>query len=252
MIIDTHCHLSKSDYNNISTIISNMNGNIMIASGVDYLTSKEVLRLCNKYTNVYGTIGFHPTELQNYSDEALFEIEKALKNKKIIGIGEIGLDYHYGKETAKLQKEIFIKQIKLAIKYNLPIVIHSRDAALDTYNILEKYKTKDLKAVMHCYSYSYEMAMRFIKLGVKLGVGGTLTFKNNNKLKEIIENISLDNILLETDSPYLAPEPVRGTKNEPANLKYVVKKIAELKNISEEEVKKITTKNAVLQFDLDL
>jgi TatD DNase family protein len=250
MVIDTHCHLSVEDYDNLEKIISNMGNNIMIASGVDLKTSLEVVELCKKYDNVYGTIGFHPTELEKYSDENLKIIEENLSNSKIVGIGEIGLDYHYGKENKEKQIEVFEKQIKLAIKYNLPIVIHSRDASLDTLNIIKKYP--DVKMDMHCYSYSLEIAKELIKMNIKLGIGGVLTFKNSIKLKEIVNEIDLNNILLETDSPYLSPEPLRGEKNEPINVKYVAKYIAKLKNMSEEEVEKITTLNAIYQFDLPI
>lgn len=250
MLIDTHCHLGKDDYENVEEIIKEMEDNIIIASAVDLETSKEVVELCNKYKNVYGTIGFHPTELDDYSNEKLLELERLLENKEIVGIGEIGLDYHYGKDDMELQKEVFIKQIKLADKYSLPIVVHSRDAALDTYEILKEYKTENMKIDMHCYSYSLEMAELFINMGIKLGIGGVLTFKNSSKLKEIVKKISLENILLETDSPYLAPEPLRGSKNKPSNVKFVAQKISEIKEIPLETVEEITYKNAVSQFDL--
>lgn len=250
MLIDTHCHLDKNDYDDIEKVIKNMNSNIMIASAVDLETSLNVVDLCNKYENIYGTIGFHPTELNNYNLNSMNEIEKNLNNPKIVGIGEIGLDYHYGKEDEKLQKEVFIYQLELARKYKLPVVIHSRDAALDTINILKEYK--DLKIDMHCFSYSEEIAEELIKMNVKLGIGGVLTFKNSKKLKEIVKKIDLKNILLETDSPYLTPEPYRGLKNQPSNVKYVAMKIAEIKDLKIEEVEKITSENAISQFDLKL
>lgn len=250
MLIDTHCHLDKNDYDDIEKVIKNMNSNIMIASAVDLETSLNVVDLCNKYENIYGTIGFHPTELDNYNLNSMNEIEKNLNNPKIVGIGEIGLDYHYGKEDEKLQKEVFIYQLELARKYKLPVVIHSRDAALDTINILKEYK--DLKIDMHCFSYSEEIAEELIKMNVKLGIGGVLTFKNSKKLKEIVKKIDLKNILLETDSPYLTPEPYRGLKNQPSNVKYVAMKIAEIKDLKIEEVEKITSENAISQFDLKL
>jgi len=224
----------------------------MIASSVDLTTTKEVVELCNKYKNIFGTIGYHPNEANNCDDECLKEIEKYLLNPKIVGIGEIGLDYHYGNEDKIKQKEIFIKQINLAKKYNKAIVIHSRDSVQDTYDILKKIDLDNTKIIMHCYSYSLEMAEKFIKLGIKLGIGGTITFKNNVKQREIVEKISLNNIVLETDCPYLAPEPFRGTKNEPFNVKYVAQKIAEIKGISTEEVEKITTKNALEWFNLTI
>ena len=250
-MIDTHAHLSIKDYENIEEVIKNMQNNIIIVSGTNIDDCKEVIELTSKYKNVYGTIGIHPTEIDSSYEETLNFIEKNLNNKKIVGIGEIGLDYHY--ECDKLiQKEIFIKQIELANKYNKTMVIHSRDAIKDTYDILKQYKNDNIKIDIHCYSSSLDMAKEFIKLNGMLGIGGVVTFKNSKVLKEVVENIDLKYLLLETDSPYLSPEPLRGTKNEPYNIIYVAKKIAEIKNISLEEVLKTTTSNAVYQFDLDI
>lgn len=248
-MIDTHCHLQKEDYENVDKVIKNMGKNIMIVSGIDVETSKEVIKLTEKYNNVYGVIGFHPEELDKYSEDGLNYIESNITNPKIVGIGEIGLDYHYTKENKDLQKEVFIKQIHLANKYNKPIVIHSRDAAEDTYEIL-KQELKGNKAVLHCYSYSLEMAKKFLEMNIRFGIGGVITFKNNVKLKEVVENIDLKYLLLETDSPYLSPEPFRGQTNEPKNIEYVAKKIAEIKDMPVEEVYDITTSNACEQFDI--
>ena len=175
-----------------------------------------------------------------------------ISNEKVIAIGEIGLDYHYTKENKKNQKELFIKQINLANKYNKTIVIHSRDAMEDTYNILKEYKKQNIKCDMHCYSGSLEMAKRLIPLNIRFGIGGVLTFKNEKKLKEIVKELELKNFVLETDSPYLTPEPFRGHKNEPVNIKFVAKKISELKNIDIEEIFKTTTENAKDLFDLNI
>lgn len=248
MRIDTHCHLEKKYYPNLDEIIKHMDGNIMIVSADNLESAYEVDELTKKYDNIYGTIGFHPSEIDNF-DEELGKLENLLSNKKIVGIGEIGLDYHYECDKEK-QKYAFIKQIELARKHNLPIVIHSRDAAQDTLDIIKKYP--DIKIDMHCYSYSLEIAKELEKLNVKFGIGGVLTFKNAKKLKEVVENIDIKNILLETDSPYLSPEPLRGEKNEPYNTKYVAEYIAKLKGISYEEVESITTSNAVELFDLNL
>ena len=176
-------------------------------------------------------------------------IEEHINDKHIVGIGEIGLDYHYECDKEK-QKEIFIKQIRLAIKYNKPIVVHTRDAIQDTYDILVKENAFKVNVTIHCFSESLEMAKLFIEKGDKIGVGGVLTFKNSKKLKEVVENIELKHILLETDSPYLAPEPFRGTKNEPKNVYYVAKKIAEIKNMEIDDVIEMTTRNSKAQFDL--
>ena len=248
MIVDTHCHLSKKDYNNLDEVIKNIDG-IIIISGCDDETNGEVIEIVNKYETVYGTLGIHPEEIDKLTDNSFEFIERNLNNPKIVAIGEIGLDYYWNKENKKEQQKVFRKQLEIAKKYNIPVVVHSRDAIEDTYNILKDYK---LKGDIHCFGSSLEMANKFIKLGYKIGIGGVLTFKNSLKLKEVVKNISLDSILLETDSPFLSPEPFRGKKNEPKNVEYVAKKIAELKNISFEEVVDITTSNAKSLFDLEI
>ncbi len=250
-MIDTHCHLFKKYYNDLDQVIKKMENNIMIVAGTDFETNKEVIQLCKKYENIYGVIGIHPTELEKHSDNDLKLIEKNLTNPKIVGIGEIGLDYYWTKENKEKQKEIFINQIKLAEKYNKLIVVHTRDAINDTYEILKEYASK-IRKVIHCYSSSYEMAEKFIKIGCFLGIGGPITFKNSKKLVEVIEKIDLKYLLLETDSPYLSPEPFRGKRNEPYNIAYIAKKIAEIKKVSVEEVIKITTENSISQFDLNV
>ena len=245
MLIDTHCHLSYEDYDNLDEIIREMNG-IMIASGCDDKTNKEVLELVSKYDNVYGTLGIHPEEIDNINFDSFKLIEDNLNNPKIVAIGEIGLDYYWTKENIDKQKEVFERQVKMAEKYNLPVVVHSREAIQDTYDILKKYK---VKGDIHCFSSSLEMAKEFIKLGYKIGVGGTLTFKNSKKIQEIVKLLDLENILLETDSPYLSPEPFRGKKNKPSNVYYVALKVSELKNIEVEKVIEKSRENAYKLFD---
>ena len=245
MQIDTHCHLSYEDYDNLDDIVNNID--IAITSGTNDDTNKEVLDVVNKYKNIYGTLGFHPEDIDKFNDNSLSIIESNLNNEKIVAIGEIGLDYYWVKDNKEEQKELLRKQMKIAEKYNMPVVIHSREAALDTYKILRDYK---VKGTIHCFSYSYEMAEKFIKLGYKIGIGGVVTFKNSKKLQDIVEKISLEDILLETDSPYLSPEPLRGKKNVPYNTYYVAKKIAEIKNVSINEVLTITSNNAIELFDL--
>lgn len=248
MMIDTHCHLDREDYPDLEQVIKKMENNKMIVSGASIASNKEVIELCNKYHNIYGTIGIHPEEISADIDKDLSFIEKNINNPKIVGIGEIGLDYHYNDVPKELQKKYFIKQLEIAVKYNKSVVIHTRDAIQETYEILKNYP--NLKIDIHCYSGSLEMANEFIKLGCKLGIGGVLTFKNSDKLKNIVKSLPLKNFVLETDSPYLTPEPFRGNRNEPYNIYYVAQKIAELKDISLEEVLNVTTLNAIEQFDL--
>ncbi len=245
MLIDTHCHLFQEYYDDVDSIVKDMPG-IMIVSGVDLKSNEEMLSLSKKYDNVYVTLGIHPEYASEITDVSL--LTQYFDNEKVVGIGEIGLDYHYDKSNKEEQKKLFIEQIKIANKFNLPIVIHSRDASLDTLNILKEYL--NTKAIMHCYSYSKEMAGEFLKLGIYFGIGGVLTFKNSEKLKQVLKELPLDRIVLETDSPYLTPEPFRGKQNIPNNVSLVAKKIAELKDITYEEVVKITEKNARYIFNI--
>lgn len=249
MIIDTHCHVIDLEYDNIDEIINRFKDNIMIISGYDSISNRNVIDIVKKYKNVYGTLGFHPSEVDKFSEEEFNYIKNNINNTKIVGIGEIGLDYHYGSNDKEKQIKMFKSLLDLAQSENISVVIHTRDAAQDTMNILKNYK---LKVDIHCFGYSLEIAKECIKRGYRLGIGGVLTFKNSKKLVEIVSNIPIENTLLETDSPYLTPEPFRGKKNEPFYLSYVIDKISEIKKISIDEVKEITTKNAKEQFDLNI
>ena len=252
MIIDTHCHLDKEDYENVCDIINNMGNNIMIASGVDLNTNKEVIELIKQYKNVYGTLGFHPEyALEAKTDEWIKYMEENINNAKIVGIGEVGLDYHYPDIDKDKQKELFKKMIALAQKYDKTLVIHTRDAVMDTLQILKESNIKGMRVTLHCFSESLEMAKEFIKLGCKLGVGGVVTFKNGRKLQEVVEKLDISNFVLETDSPYLTPEPYRGTKNEPKNVRLVAEKIASIKNISVAEVMEKTSNTAIMHYNLE-
>ena len=206
-------------------------------------------KFVEKYKNLYACIGYHP-EVSNKIVEKDYEIleEMVKNNPKIVAIGEIGLDYYWNKDNKDKQREVFCKQLEIAEKLKLPVVIHSRDSINETYEILKKYK---VSGVIHCFSGSLEMAKKFISLGFLLGIGGVVTFKNS-KLFEVIEKLELTNIVLETDSPYLTPEPNRGKTNESSNIFYIAQKIAEIKNISLENVAKITTENAIRTFDLPI
>jgi len=250
-MIDTHAHLDMEYYDNIEEVIKKMGQNIIIVSGIDTNTNKHVLDLVEKYENVYGTIGIHPESVMDVKDEDFLFLEEHIMDEKIVGLGEIGLDYHYENDYER-QREVFKRQILLANKYNKTMVIHSRDAIEDTYNFLKQYKNDSVKVDIHCYSSSFEMAKRFIPLNAMFGIGGVVTFKNGKVLKEVVEKIPLEYLLLETDSPFLSPEPLRGTKNEPYNILYVAQKIAEIKEISLENVLKQTTLNAMRQFDLNI
>lgn len=248
MLIDTHCHLEKEYYSNIEEIMANMPG-VMITAGCDIKSNLEVLERIQN-ANVYGVIGIHPEFVNDYKEEDLKWIEEHIYDSKIVGIGEVGLDYHYDETSKEKQKELFEKQIQLAHKYHKPVVVHSRDAIYDTYDIMMKYP--DVKYILHCYGSSVEMAKRFLSLNICFGIGGVVTFKNGAKLKEVVKEIPLSYLLLETDSPYLSPEPFRGMKNEPKNTEIIAEKIAEIKGLSKEEVIKETASNAIRQFDLPI
>lgn len=252
MFIDTHCHISKEDYEDIDLVINNAkeNGvNYLLICGCDKKSINESLKIAEQNENIYLEIGYHPSEANIINDEDLKELEIiAKKNKKVIAIGEIGLDYHWEKDNKDRQKELFKKQINIAKKLKLPIVIHSRDAFQDTYDIL---KEVNYKGVIHCFSGNIENANMYLSLGYYLGIGGVLTFKNTN-LKETIKKIPLDRILLETDSPYLAPTPHRGEQNEPKYIPLVAEEISNILELELEKVAKITTKNAIEIFNLPI
>ena len=249
MFIDTHTHLSVEDYDDIDLVIKeNRENNIskIIISGCTRDSIIESLDYINKYDDVFATIGYHPSEVYDCNDDDLILLEEQLKNNKVVGVGEIGLDYHYGKEDRDKQIILFEKQLKIAEKNNLPVVIHSRDATEDTINILKKYR---VHGVMHCFSGSVETAKIYNSMGFLLGIGGVITFKNSN-LYKVVEAVGIEHIVLETDSPYLTPEPFRGKKNSSKYIPYIAEKIADVLNISVEDVGRITTNNASCMFDL--
>ena len=249
MFTDTHCHLYEEYYENIAEIINNARKkqiNRFINNGCDNKSNLEVLKLSKEYKNMYAALGIHPESVETYEEKDLLFIENNLTNKKVIALGEIGLDYHYTKENKDKQLELFEKELNMAAKFNLPIIVHSGDATLDTINTLKKY---DLKGVIHSFSGSYETAQIYIKMGYLLGINGVITFKNSY-LKEVIKDIDLSHIVLETDSPYLTPTPNRGTKNEPARIIDIAKFICELKQISLEELARITNENIKRTFDI--
>lgn len=249
MFIDTHCHISKEYFDDIPNLIDKIvksGVNKVIVNGCDMKSNLEVLELVEKYDIVYGALGFHPTELDDFSDEQLIWLEKNINNKKIVAIGEIGLDYHYDNTDKVKQKEVFEKQLQIASKYHKPVIVHSRDAINDTYNIISKY---NVIGSLHCFSSSKEMAERFIKLGFYIGIGGVCTYKNAKEIKEVIKAIDLEYIILETDTPYLSPEPVRKEKNTPCNIPIIASYIASLKDIDLSIVSKVTSANASRLFD---
>lgn len=247
MIIDTHAHYDDEQFDSdreelLSSLESEGIAAVINASASVHSWDK-VLELTKKYPFVYGMIGVHPDEVGELDEESFARMEKLVSEPKIVAVGEIGLDYYWDKESHEQQKEWFIRQLNLAREKNLPVNIHSREAAADTFEILKEYG-QGLKVIIHCYSYSKEMAMEYVKMGYLIGVGGVVTFKNAKKLKEVVQAVPMEQIVLETDCPYLAPTPYRGKRNSSLYLPYVAEAIAELKEMTAEEVIKQTEENA--------
>ncbi len=249
MFTDTHCHIYSEYYESIPEVIHRAlkNGvNRFILAGASLRDNQEVLDLIQEYPSMYGVIGLHPEEADRYTQEDLLFLEQHLKDDKVIGIGEIGLDYHYTKENKERQKELFRSQLQLAQEYHLPVVVHSREATEDTIYILKEFP--DVWGVIHSFSGSLETANIYIKMGYKLGINGVVTFKNSH-LKEILLEI-VSNIILETDSPYLTPHPYRGMQNEPKYISLIAEFICEELDISKSQLEKITNQNISTIFDI--
>ena len=247
MIFDTHAHYDDKQFDeDRDQILSSMQeqgvGTIVDASAtVD--SWERVLELTRRYSFVYGMIGVHPDEVGDLNEENFARMEQLLHEEKIVAVGEIGLDYYWDKEQHEIQKEWFICQLQLARKLNMPVNIHSREAAQDTMEIMKEHG-QGLRGIIHCYSYSLEMAKEYVKMGYHIGIGGVVTFKNGKKLKEVAEAIPLESIVLETDCPYMAPEPFRGKRNNSSYIRYVAEEISRLKGITAEEVIRQTEENA--------
>ena len=247
-IIDTHAHYESEQYDGLCDQIfasfDDLGVSAVINCGCNIESSKKNIELAKKYDCCYAAVGFHPEDI---TDKSLNfgALENLLKCEKVLAVGEIGLDYYWNKENREKQIEAFIFQIELAKKYDLPIIVHDRDAHCDTLEILKKYKPK---GVVHCFSGSLEMAREIVKLGMYIGVGGVVTFKNARKLVEVVEDIPMEKILLETDGPYLAPEPFRGKLNNSFLISLVAQKISEIKKIPINEIYRITKENAISLF----
>ena len=256
MYIDTHCHLNSEQlYNNYEEIIKeclNKNIRLLIIPSYTIESAKQAIEIAEKYDFVYAAIGFHPTEIKEYNDNEYKWLDVNLNHPKVIAVGEIGLDYHWDTTTKEEQLASFKKQIELAIKHNKPVIIHSRDAIQDTYDCLKNNKADLIGGIMHSYAGSVEMAKEFIKLNFLLSFGGPLTFLNAKMPKEVVNSIDVKYLLTETDSPYLAPHPYRGTMNVPMNVILVAEKMANLKNISVDELNKQILENVNRLFKLEV
>ncbi|MEG2148918.1 MAG: TatD family hydrolase [Clostridiales bacterium] len=255
MLYDTHCHINdKAFAQDMEQVIENAHKNgveRMNIVGCDWETSKSAVEIAEKYQGIYAVVGVHPNDSHTYCDDLEESLIEWAKNPKVVAIGEIGLDYHYDDTDKEVQAIVFKRQLNLAHKLGLPIVIHSRDAMADTLKILKEERQKnDYKGVFHCYSGSYEDALTIIKMGFYIGVDGPLTYANSKKTPIIVKKMPLDRLVIETDCPYLTPKQYRGKRNEPAYVRFVAEKIAELRDISPEEAAQITTENAQRLFNV--
>lgn len=251
---DTHAHYEDhkfdEDREEILKKIYEFGVTKYVNIGTSIKTSLESIELADKNDFIYATVGIHPEEINEEKiDEDLIEIDKLTKNKKVVAIGEIGLDYHWNNKNKEKQKEVFLKQIEIANKNNLSVVIHTRDAIQDTIDIIRS-KVIKTKAVLHCCPFNIELVKAGLENDFYIAFGGTSTFKNSKNAKEIIQRVPLENMLIETDTPYLAPEPLRGTRNDSRNLKYIVENIAIVKKMKSEEIARITYENAEKFYNL--
>lgn len=251
MIFDTHAHYDDEAFDTdrealLDSMGKNGIGNIVnVGASIDGLQS--LVRLVERYPFVYGAVGIHPDDAPKMNDDILEEIRRISRMEKIVAVGEIGLDYYWHKDEAahEIQKKMFRAQMDIAREEKLPFMIHSREAARDTLDIVREYAGQGMSGgILHCFSYGREMARQYLDMGLYLGIGGVVTFKNARKLKEVVEYAPLSQLVLETDCPYLSPEPYRGKRNSSLNLPYVAAAVAEIKGITAEEVVEITEKNA--------
>lgn len=260
-LIDTHAHINMgtegfdetpaTDEEVEQTLTEMKENNVkkVIIPSVDTRTLDRVIELAERYENVFSMVGIFPTEAKTYTQEVEDKMALLAQSKKVVAVGEIGLDYYWDKENRELQKEVFIKQLELANKLNLPVVIHDREAHKNCFDIIKKYY-KGSKVLFHCFSGSVEFMRECVKEGWYIAIGGVVTFKNAIKMKEVAQEVPLDKLMLETDSPYLTPVPYRGKPNKPAYIKYVAQEISNLRNIDINEIIETTTKNAEEFFSI--
>ena len=252
MIFDTHAHYDDEAFDSDrEELLNSMHENGVLGivnASADINSSISSVKLSEKYSYIFAAVGIHPENLDALSEDYIQQIKKiATENKKVVAIGEIGLDYHFRSDNKEKQIEVFENQVKLANSIDLPVIVHDREAHKDTFDILKKHNPK---GIVHCFSGSAEMAKEIVKLGMKLGIGGVLTFKNAKTIVEVVRQIPLKYLVLETDAPYLAPVPFRGKRCNSSYIKFVAEKIAEIKNISAEEIYKETFKNALEVYNI--
>lgn len=254
MIFDTHAHYDDEafdgDRDAILKSLPEHGIEAVVNIGASIQTTKNTLELIKRYPFVYGAVGVHPSETGELNEQLMDWLRHVAAEEKVVAIGEIGLDYHWEEPEPELQKHWFVRQLELAREAGLPIVVHSRDAARDTLDIIKAERAGELGGVIHCFSYSLEMAKEYLNLGFYLGIGGVLTFPSAKKLKEVVEYMPLERIVLETDCPYLSPAPNRGKRNSSLNLPYVVEAVSQIKGIPAEKVIEVTAQNARAMYRL--
>ena len=255
MLFDSHAHLNDARFDEdreaLIQKLQEEHVDLVLNPGADIETSISSVELANKYDFIYAAVGVHPHDVKDLDDTAIDTLRKlATENEKVVAIGEIGLDYYYDNSPREVQKEWFKKQIELANELKLPIIIHDRDAHGDTFEIIKSTKSPEIGCVLHCYSGNVELAREYVKMGCYISIPGTVTFKNNKKTREVAKEIPLEYLLIETDSPYMAPEPHRGKRNDPSLVAFVADKIAQEKGISYEKVCEATKENAKRLFNI--
>ncbi|MDO5718306.1 MAG: TatD family hydrolase [Tissierellia bacterium] len=254
LVFDSHAHLDDERFDDDrEVIIQNLKKDgiaFVVNPGADRKSSEDAYKLANKYDCIYAAVGTHPHSADELDEEDLERYREMASSDRVVAIGEIGLDYYYDNSPRDMQKDAFIKQLEIAKEVDLPVIIHSREAAEDTYNILREYSGA-VSGIIHCYSGSVEMAKKYIDLGYYISLAGPVTFKNAKTPKEVAKFVPIDRLLVETDSPYLTPEPKRGKRNEPANTIFTARYIAELRGMDEDDLFRITTENAKRVYRID-
>jgi TatD DNase family protein len=254
MLFDTHAHLNAEQYNeDLEEVIARAKDEgvaTMVVVGFDRPTIQRAIELADQYDFIYASVGWHPVDAIDMTEEDLKWIEELSSHPKVVALGEMGLDYYWDKSPKDIQQEVFRKQIRLAKKVKLPIIIHNREATSDIIEILKEEGAEEVGGIMHCFSGSSEIAKECVKMNFYISLGGPVTFKNAKKPKEVAAEIPLEKLLIETDCPYLTPHPFRGKRNEPSYVKLVAEEIAHIKGVTYEEIAEATTKNAKKLFDI--
>ncbi len=252
MIFETHAHYDDDAYNSdrdrLIRLLMEEGIAPIVNVGASLTSTENTVKLAHEYDHVYAAVGVHPSDCENLTEDDIKRLKILCQDPKVVAIGEIGLDYHYDSPGKVVQKKWFERQLRLAKEVALPIIVHSRDAAADTLEIISREEFRGMRGIIHCFSYSLEIAREYVKMGYHIGIGGVVTFKNGRKLQEIAGSIPLENIVVETDCPYLAPEPYRGRRNSSAYLTYIIERIASLRNAEYEEIERATYENAAALF----